>query len=318
MPTWIVDAHPQYQDGLNVEQVAVEGYGALIVKATQGATGYTADKTLDDWITRARGKHMVPGAYHWLTNAPASNQLDHYLGRIASVGGPDGLLCAVDVEDTTSPPSLDVLTAFVHGFADRTGGHPLLLYTGAWWWLPRGWRGVSMAPYLWASRYVPGPGTGAQLYAQVPASWWTPGYGGWASATMLQFTDKALVAGQRVDASAYLGTVESLQTLTHGGTTMPGEIADFACSHVPDPATGADTGAHMALGAIWTAVNGLVARPDAPAITLSPADIATIREGLAADVVSLLAPQFKMLGQMADRLGAAGDALGTLNDPASS
>ena len=30
---WIVDAHPQYEAGLNVEQVAKEGYSALLVKA---------------------------------------------------------------------------------------------------------------------------------------------------------------------------------------------------------------------------------------------------------------------------------------------
>ena len=61
---WIVDAHPRYEAGLNVEQVAKEGYSTLLVKATQGATGYTADGTFEAWIRRARTAGMVPGAYY--------------------------------------------------------------------------------------------------------------------------------------------------------------------------------------------------------------------------------------------------------------
>jgi len=98
---------------------------------------------------------------------------------------------------------------------------------------------------------------------------------------------------------------------------MAGEVADFACSHVPDPTSGADTGLHMATGAIWTGVNELRARPTA-AVTLTDADRAAIRDGLAAEVVSQLAPQFRALAQIAERLGAAGDVLGVLNDPAAS
>lgn len=157
---------------------------------------------------------MVPGAYHWLTSASASSQLDHYLGRLDAVGGPEGLLCALDVEDTSSPPNRSVLTSFVEGFASRTGGHPLLLYSGYWWWRSRCWTGTGLTPYLWDSRYVSGSGSGSALYAKVPASWWTPRYGGWEQATLLQYSSSASVTGKKVDISAYLGSLDQLKSLT--------------------------------------------------------------------------------------------------------
>ena len=44
----------------------------------------------------------------------------------------------------------------------------------------------------------------------VQGSWWNPGYGGYRAATLIQFTDNALVAGQRTCASVYIGSKDSL------------------------------------------------------------------------------------------------------------
>lgn len=333
---WLVDVHPAYQAGLDVERVAREGYSGLIVKATQGATGYTAPSTFDSWVRRARAAGMVPGAYHWLTSAAAGGQLDHYLSRLDAVGGPEGMLCAVDVEDTASPPTWAVLKSFVEGFRQRTSGHPLLLYTGAWWWTPRGWPGASLTPYLWASRYVAGTGPGSALYAKVPASWWTPGYGGWPQATLLQFSSRGQVAGQAVDVNAFRGPREQLLALTtsregravatlddddrtwitqqlssviwdvlgaHSGVTSRGYLDQVM------PATQYEAFAAANAGTIARAISALTDRPGGT-VTLTEAD----RAALAADVASLLAPALRQVGQLADRLGAAGDALGQLND----
>lgn len=92
---------------------------------------------------------------------------------------------------------------------------------------------------------------------------------------------------------------------------MAGETADFAASHVPSPINGADTGLHVAVGAVWSGVEKLVARPTA-SVTMTDDD----RTAIAADVVSQLAPQFKIMSQLADRLGMAGNALSALNDNA--
>ena len=77
---------------------------------------------------------MVVGAYHWLNSSNPVRQLEHFLSRIQSVGGPEGLLCCVDVEDIHYPPTLDQLEVFVDEFNMRTDRHPLFIYSGNWWW----------------------------------------------------------------------------------------------------------------------------------------------------------------------------------------
>lgn len=328
----LVDAHTTYQAGLDVERVAREGYGGLLVKATQGASGYTAPATFDDWIRRGRAAGMVVGAYHWLTSAPAGAQLDHYLGRLAKVGGPDGMLCAVDVEDTAAPPTWATLRAFVSGWQERTGGHPLILYSGAWWWGPRGWPGATLTPHLWHSRYVTGSGPGSVLYGAVPESWWSPAYGGWAQATLLQFTSSALVAGQRVDVSAFRGTREQLLALTRpassGGVMTKAERLVEAWDGGFDVTT---EGEHCELTVrqrriddfqvhVAEVLDRLAARPGGSVVlgeTDRAAIVAGVTAGVAAEVISQIAPALRQVAQLADRLGAAGDALGALNDPPS-
>lgn len=213
---WVVDAHTEYQSSLNVPSLAVEGYSAIIVKATQGATGYTAPGKFDQWLSQARVAGLIPGAYHWLTGANAGAQLDHFLGRI---GNPDGMLIAVDVEDNDSPPSYAVLEEFVRGWYARTNNHPILIYSGNWWWSARGWNGANLSPYLWDSRYVNGSGYGSSLYSGVADSWWQARYGGWSAPTLLQFTSKGTVGGinGNVDLNAFRGNIDELRSLTRSG-----------------------------------------------------------------------------------------------------
>jgi GH25 family lysozyme M1 (1,4-beta-N-acetylmuramidase) len=211
----VADAQCQYQSGLDVPRLAAEGYAALIVKASQGATGYTAPSKFDSWIRQARECGLVPGAYHWLTSSSASSQLDHFLSRLAEVGGPHGLICAVDVEDKDNPPSWETLRAFVTGWYARTGGQPILIYSGKWWWDSRGWDASGLSPYLWDSHYVSGSGYGSALYGSVPDSWWAGRYGCWTQATMLQFTSSGSAGGiiNNIDVSAFRGTLGDLQVL---------------------------------------------------------------------------------------------------------
>jgi peptidoglycan hydrolase-like protein with peptidoglycan-binding domain len=61
---------------------------------------------------------------------------------------------------------------------------------------------------------VAGSDLASKLYGKVPASWWKPGYGGWGTATILQFSSKGKVAGRQVDVNAFRGTVEQLRVLT--------------------------------------------------------------------------------------------------------
>ncbi|HSN23606.1 MAG TPA: glycoside hydrolase family 25 protein [Methylomicrobium sp.] len=230
---WVIDAHTEYQSGLNVPSLKAEGYSAIIVKATEGF-GYTAPGKFDTWISQARSVGLIPGAYHWLNSSDPVGQANRYLDRI---GNPEGMICAVDVEDTGkgTVPSYNHLVAFANQFYSRTNGHPLLIYSGAWWWQPRGWNGVSISPYLWDSHYVSGYGAGSVLYQGVDESWWNGRYGGWPRVTLLQFSSKCSAGGitAGVDVSAFAGTEQELRSLAYADknsipmSTQDGEIEMF-------------------------------------------------------------------------------------------
>jgi len=304
-----------HQGDFNIARAVGEGYSAVICKATEGSTYH--DERFLGYITQVRAEAAIPGAYHFLRGGSGSGQARIFHQRVVAAGGPSGMLCACDNEqDATWETTRD----FFAEWERLTGGHPLIMYSGAWWWIPRGWPGRTLTPYLWHSHYLIGtPNCGSSLYAKVPASWWTPGYGGWSTATLLQFSSSGQVAGKLVDVNAFRGSLEELRALSRHdggaemGKDMAGEIADWAAAHVENPATGQEVGLHVAAGEIWEGVEDLRSRPPA-AISLTPEQLAQVRDGLAAEVAGLLAPQLRGVAQMAAGLAAAGDALATIGE----
>lgn len=317
MVTWLIDIS-NHQGAFPVPQAVAEGYRGVICKTSEG-TSYR-DPYFDQFTAAAIGAGAVPGGYHFLRGGSGAQQARILYNRLRAHGGPTGFLAVCDNE---SDAGWADTVAFASEWAQISGGHPLIMYSGAWWWQQRGWPGADLTPYLWHSRYVSASGYGSTLYDTVPASWWTPGYGGWSTATILQFSASATVAGRSpIDVNAFRGTIDDLRALTRpvaGGTgmiggPMAGETADWAASHVDSPTPGPDmTGAHVALSEIWAIVQRLEQRPPA-AVTLTDDQVRTLRDGLAGEVASLLAPQLRVVTQLAERLGDAGDTLGTLND----
>ena len=157
---------------------------------------------------------MIPGAYHFLRSGSGAAQAQAFHARVSAHGGPAGLLIALDNEKDAD---YDTTRAFIAEWNRLSGNHPILMYTGSWWWKPKGWDGASLTPHLWHSRYVDGTGYASSLYEHVPESWWNPGYGGWATAEILQFTSHARVAGMSIDANAYRGSLDDLRALTRPG-----------------------------------------------------------------------------------------------------
>jgi GH25 family lysozyme M1 (1,4-beta-N-acetylmuramidase) len=219
MPIWIADIHTQYQAGISIEQIAREGISLVLVKASQG-TSWFADSTIfKDWQKRIRASGMIPGAYHWLNSSDGAKQAQAFIIKLQTVGGPSGMVCAVDVEDEVYPPTYATIVAFVNEWKRLTNNHPLVIYTGNWW-RQRQYNGSALSSHLWFSEYVSGSDFAIELYSKVPSSWWTPGIGKWPKAEWLQFTNKAKVAGQLVDASVYLGDRNGLLALTGSDVDM--------------------------------------------------------------------------------------------------
>jgi glycosyl hydrolase family 25 len=226
-----VDIHASYQAGISLPKLKAEGYTFVVDKASEGTgipplNGSSAAfkaQTLA-WVAEARALGMVPGLYHWLKAGNAAGQARFFYGIVTQAGGPAGMLIQLDCEDNATYADVQAWDA---EWERLTGGHPYLLYTGKWWWGPRGWDGKAITPYLWHSHYLSADDDTisddpAAFAARVPGSWWTPGYGGWPSATILQFTSRgdAGTLGNNVDLNVFRGSLEELAVLLGGGNVL--------------------------------------------------------------------------------------------------
>lgn len=204
-----VDVHPIYQAGLDIEKVAAEGFDFLAVKASQGTSSKWADGA-KQWCDRGDLAGMVTYVYHYLSTDDVTSQARTALA--AAHGRP----VMLDVESGSG--NVDTVRGFCQAAASI--GLPVpLLYLPRWYWTQIGSPDLSGLPPLVASHYTGTDGYASAIYADVPGTWWT-GYGT-LPVTMLQFTDKALVAGQKIDADAFGGTKDELRALVYGVSTPP-------------------------------------------------------------------------------------------------
>lgn len=213
-----VDVHPRYQAGIDFPTLKAQGYTFAAVKATQGT--YLSVDLFASWISKARAAGLIPGAYHWIVAGDGAGQARYFHERVKAAGGPDGMLIQLDCEDNATWSDV---VAWANEWTRLTSGHPFLIYTGGWWWRPRTWNGSLLTPYLWDSHYLTAdldtvPDDPAAFASRIPADWWAPGYGGWGSATFLQFTSKGDAGGlgNNVDLNATRLTREQLLALTTG------------------------------------------------------------------------------------------------------
>lgn len=325
MITWVLDVS-NHQDDFDVAKAAAEGYAVVLCKATEGVT--FKDQRFERHIQLATAAGMVPGAYHFLRAGDGAAQARAFHARVVAAGGPRGWLIACDNE---ADASWDTTVAWAAEWRRLTVGHPFLMYTGAWWWGARGWPGSQLTPYLWHSRYTTGTGPGSRLYDQVPAEWWSPGYGGWGTATLLQFTSRAQVAGRTVDVSAFRGSVDDLRKLTTSGDDM---ITSEDLALIEERVTRSVTAGVRrgtwrdgyldktlpagyrggpTLETLSATLADLAARPTAT-VVLDDATRAAIVAQVAAEVASQLTPTLQVVQRIATQLGAAGGALGVLDD----
>lgn len=227
MPLYGVDVS-RYQGRVDWARVKSEGFTFAICRATKGAAHVDPTWAANNTGMRAAG--LVPGAYHVATREDPQAQAEHLLAQFDARrygSDPDGTLLAVDVEPYTDPdgtanrvdPDYGVVTELFARLHDALGRHrPVLLYTGRWFWAGSKFGdppGRALTPHLWDSRYVPGePAYASVIHARIPptAAWYRP-YGGWPAPRIMQFTDRAKVAGKQHDADAFYGTAAELDAL---------------------------------------------------------------------------------------------------------
>ncbi len=218
-----------HQGDISIQALKNAGCPAVIARVGQGAGrrsngqtyGTTQDRKWTRNLSEARrlGLPIVP---YW------------YIGNLISADE-NARLAASWVGDTSLPWMLDHEDAsgsigFYHevrqAFA-RRGLRVVLGYIPRWYWDGAGARGaLTPGPPLMSSRYSTANGTPAQIYAAAGAdngAGWA-GYGG-AGVALWQFTNKASLAGQAIDCSAYRGTPTQLAALLGGATTEEDDMA---------------------------------------------------------------------------------------------
>lgn len=196
-----IDVHTRYQAGLDIEQVAREGFTWITVKVSQGLSDTWATAA-DDWLRRGEATGMLTFAYHYLTTADASQQAR--VARTAARGRP----VMLDVE--TGSGDITQVRRFLDAAA-REGIRVPLVYLPRWYHQQIGSPSLVGLPPIVSSRYRVATGYATQIYAGVPATWWDS-YGG-GDVRVLQFTDRATVAGKAIDANAFRGTRDELAAL---------------------------------------------------------------------------------------------------------
>lgn len=194
-----------YQAGINLAKARAEGMDFLIAKVTQGS-GYRSPA----WPAQrdgARAAGLLLAGYHYIDTSDPAAQAANCAGHL----GDKSIPLALDWESAGGNwlNFVRVLAAF------RAAGLKVVLaYSPHWYWQQQGSPDMaSIGLPLWASGY-PSPATGqtpAALYGSVTARHWAS-YGG-LNVAVLQFSDRAAVAGLSLDCSAFNGTRAQLETL---------------------------------------------------------------------------------------------------------
>lgn len=158
-----------------------------ILKATEG-TSYSYDSWFKANMPRVRATDLIPGAYHFLrADRDPAAQARYYASVVENF---DGMLAVVDVETAANgtKPTINHVKGFAAEFRRLVPGHPLIVYTGRWYWV-----GVMGDPYgadigpLWHSEYDTG--------AEVDDGPELDNYGGWSKATIWQYTSSGRCPG---------------------------------------------------------------------------------------------------------------------------
>jgi hypothetical protein len=209
-----VDIHPRFQAAINIEEVRREGFDFMAVKVSEDTDGSYLAAGSANFLRRGRAVGLLCLGYHYLHPGGEDIQAKVFTEALGSAVVP-GLLDAEALAADGRTPTLTV--AGIRGFLDacaRAGANVPLLYLPRWYWDRLGRPSLAGLPPLWASSYVD-PGVASApasvMYQSHSAAGWDP----YASlgVEVLQFTDRAQVAGQLVDADHYRGTREQFAAL---------------------------------------------------------------------------------------------------------
>ncbi len=211
--------------GVDMPTARRQGVSVLVAKCSQGWAGGPGgwmDWTFVDIVNRARAAGIpVVGGYHWGLRGNGAAQAQQFVRSLERVGGPRGLLCALDIERNDWNQGLNIDAATVDDFLREwdqiTSLQPILLYGASWYhdgYLGAGARWPNRP--LWWAGYNGAAGQIQSLLPSVTPGWMVP-FGGWTSYAIRQFTSQAVAGGVTVDANVTYLSLSQLHRLTQPG-----------------------------------------------------------------------------------------------------
>lgn len=168
-----------YQDGLTLTQLIEAGVGGINVKVSHALGRRGTHPDAARWITDARAAGLGISTFHWLDHtAPGAAQARHAHAQMLALGAlPGPVAHVVDCESSATEAIYRDYVSTMTGLL----GRPIVTYSGAWWWRPRGWTGATA--WLWAA-----PNAGYQpAYPGDTSEHWAAGYGGWDHLAVMQW-----------------------------------------------------------------------------------------------------------------------------------
>lgn len=303
-----------HQEDISIQGLINDGAAALMARVGQGAgrrgNGQTYGTTRDrKWARNmAEAKRLgLPLVAYWYVGNLIS--ADENARLAAEWVGDTSLPWMIDHEDASGSIAFyrEVLAAFA-----RRGLRVVLGYVPKWYWNGAG-RGSLAGPPLVNSAYPAGSGTAAQIYGDGSRHAGNfADYGG-NSVALLQFTNQALMAGQRVDCSAFKGTKAQFiallggpqeEDMTPAQEAKLDQLISFFNQSAPSP------GGQTVYDAIWE-VRGLVQALPAPG-DLDEAAIAVALGPVLAPLINAGATPAQVEDAVRHVFASAGQAGGTV------
>lgn len=204
-----------HQGAFNFAQARAEGFRFATHKVTEG------DGYCDPQWPRAREqmREHFPGLFGGYVFCRRSSHPEREADLLLKHLGDASIPIQLDYEDTDGGGSVADMWARIHAIEAR-GMRVFATYLPRWFWQSRmGEAALGDVPGLWNSHYVLGTGFASTLYETSPGTierGWAPFHPGSPAVEILQFTEKAKVAGQSIDANAFRGTETQLRALFAG------------------------------------------------------------------------------------------------------
>lgn len=175
-----------YQGSLQPADVRRAGFGAVNLKVSHGLSRKAVHPDVTGWVDACRTLGLGVSTFHYLDGSTGGRAQAAYChDRIAELGLTVGTAHQVDCESTATEAILRDYLTTMRGLL----GRPVAVYTGRWWWYPRGWDVSDLTPYLWAA-----PNAGyLTAYPGDASTHWTAGYGGWPDLSVMQYAVKPLI-----------------------------------------------------------------------------------------------------------------------------